>query len=192
MTVKIYGLLCPITNGIRYVGQSLDPKHRYREHLLDNGGRGKAAWITDLLSMGRAPILVILEGVAPRDADAAEQRWIDQGRAAGWELTNLRSNGRAISLADILKPEVDDIGLDDMPIDPTTLPQIAEATGTALSSMLDDEVDEATARRDRIEELNALGYSRNEISRQVFGHKDDGTLDEIRAVLGPVKQGREE
>lgn len=53
-------------------------------------------------------------------------------------------------------------------------------------------VDEATARRDRIEELNALGYSRNEISRQVFGHKDDGTLDEIRAVLGPVKQGREE
>ena len=40
---------------------------------------------------------------------------------------------------------------------------------------------------ERIRALAALGMNRTDISRQVFGHKDGGTMDQIRAVLGPVE-----
>lgn len=57
-------------------------------------------------------------------------------------------------------------------------------TGGATSEQV---VDAATSRRHRIQELASLGYSRNRISQEIFGHKDEGTLNEIRAVLGPVE-----
>jgi len=57
-------------------------------------------------------------------------------------------------------------------------------TGATTESVV---VDETTARRNRIRDLAALGYSRNKISYTVYGHKDDGTMDEIRAVLGPAE-----
>lgn len=41
---------------------------------------------------------------------------------------------------------------------------------------------------ERIRALAALGMNRSDISRQVFGHKDGGTMDSIRAVLGPVQE----
>ena len=40
---------------------------------------------------------------------------------------------------------------------------------------------------ERIRALADLGMNRTDISRQVFGHKDGGTMDTIRAVLGPVE-----
>ena len=64
-------------------------------------------------------------------------------------------------------------------------PPVQPATGATASEAV---VDETTTRRNRIQHLAALGYSRNRISLEVFGHKDDGTLNEIRAVLGPVQE----
>mgnify|MGYP000847587641 CR=1 FL=1 len=49
----------------------------------------------------------------------------------------------------------------------------------------------ATDNRARIAALAALGWARNAISLEVFGHKDGGTMDEITQVLGPY-QSREE
>lgn len=40
---------------------------------------------------------------------------------------------------------------------------------------------------ERIRALADLGMNRTDISHQVFGHKDGGTMDTIRAVLGPVE-----
>ena len=53
-------------------------------------------------------------------------------------------------------------------------------------------VETPTANRaNRIARLAALGTSRNAITTEVFGYKDDDTLAEIAAVLGPY-QSREE
>lgn len=60
----------------------------------------------------------------------------------------------------------------------------ATATGATGAT---GETDDATARADRIRTLNDLGWSRNRISAEIFGHKDDGTMAEIRAVLGPAE-----
>lgn len=68
---------------------------------------------------------------------------------------------------------------------------VAQPQPTTGATTPETVVDETTARRNHIEELAALGYSRNRISLDVFGHKDDGTMNEIRAVLGPVEQGKE-
>ena len=62
---------------------------------------------------------------------------------------------------------------------------VPPTTGATASEVV---VDETTARRNRIQALADLGYSRNRISVEVFGHKDDGTMNEIRAVLGPVQE----
>lgn len=64
-------------------------------------------------------------------------------------------------------------------------PPVQPTTGATTPETV---VDETTARRNRIQALADLGYSRNRISLEVFGHKDDGTLNEIRAVLGPVQE----
>ena len=64
-------------------------------------------------------------------------------------------------------------------------PPVQPATGATASEAV---VDETTTRRNRIQHLAALGYSRNRISLEVFGHKDDGTMNEIRAILGPVEE----
>lgn len=70
---------------------------------------------------------------------------------------------------------------------PAGCPQPVQPTTGATTS--ETVVDETTTRRNRIQALADLGYSRNRISLEVFGHKDDGTMNEIRAVLGPVQEG---
>lgn len=69
---------------------------------------------------------------------------------------------------------------------PGGCPQPVQPTTGATASELAE--DETTTRRNHIQQLADLGYSRNRISVEVFGHKDPGTLNEIRAVLGPVQE----
>mgnify|MGYP000225487771 CR=1 FL=1 len=120
--VYIYGLACPETREIRYVGKSFDPEFRLRSgsgHIGcanrgDDTHRGR--WIRSLLSRGLSPSLVILEETDVDGWERAERRWIKQFRELIRErLTNHTEGGdgvrghdeatrRKMSLAKIGKP----------------------------------------------------------------------------------------
>lgn len=94
MTV-IYALTEPDTGVVRYVGQSTDPKRRYRGHVFDSRSGEtdhKSNWIASLLRRDVVPGLLILEVVAREEANAAEGRWISHYRELV-DLTNHRDEG---------------------------------------------------------------------------------------------------
>ena len=64
-TVYFYVLRCPITNEVKYVGRSVNPSGRYRQHIHSGKREGvkdrKAAWIKGLLNKNLKPILEIID-----------------------------------------------------------------------------------------------------------------------------------
>lgn len=86
--VYIYGLT-DFNGDIRYIGQSVNPRLRYMQHLVDSADTPKTRWIRELLSKGYKPGLVILEKVELQQANFTETWWIALGRKRGWELTNV-------------------------------------------------------------------------------------------------------
>ncbi len=95
MTTKtfIYGLVCPISNEIRYIGKSDNPRKRLQEHLNERRHNHRGNWIQGLRVQGLAPILIILEET---DADLwqeCERRHIAAARAQGYRLTNQTNGG---------------------------------------------------------------------------------------------------
>ena len=63
--VYIYGLKCPKTNIIRYVGKSKNPEKRIIRHIWNATKKTEnihlARWINKLMVSGLKPILEILE-----------------------------------------------------------------------------------------------------------------------------------
>lgn len=70
-TVYFYVLRCPITNDVKYVGRSVDPKVRYRQHIYSgkkNGNKNRnASWIRSLLNSGLKPIMEIIDKLEKYD-----------------------------------------------------------------------------------------------------------------------------
>lgn len=107
-TSWVYGLQCPVTQKIRYVGASVNPVQRYRAHVVPSatsystvrGSVGaKAVWIDELQEQGLDPELVILEEVAGHcetvgkqhpAVKEAEERWMVTLVRSGHPLTNTR------------------------------------------------------------------------------------------------------
>jgi hypothetical protein len=100
-THHVYGLLCPVSNKVRYVGRSQHVTERYRQHVTllgispDGPRTPRERWITELKSQGLAPELVILEtiegeGIAATGGRAkeAERAWVRRLLDAGHPLTN--------------------------------------------------------------------------------------------------------
>ena len=72
----IYGLVDPLEPlRIRYVGQTIAPAARMREHLTEGFGK-KADWVQSLLEAGRAPDMVQLTWVTSTEALQAERHFI--------------------------------------------------------------------------------------------------------------------
>lgn len=92
MKIFIYGL--SDDTGIRYIGQSLDPEKRFRDHLRDKKHTHKVHWIKKLLAEGKMPELCILEETDETNFGQREEAWIAYGRANGWKLTNLTDGGK--------------------------------------------------------------------------------------------------
>lgn len=97
--VSIYALIDPRTDGVRYVGQALDPTWRLQQHLyeLPSGSKThKNHWLRELHQAGYAPRLQILEVATEDTADDSERRWIAfygrEDRNAG-PLTNHTDGG---------------------------------------------------------------------------------------------------
>lgn len=104
-TTYIYGLFCPASEQIRYVGVSKSPVERFRQHISlsdinpasSKGLSKKQEWIWGLLKSELEPELVILQEVPvlserqgqvhPR-AKATENEWIVRLLKAGHKLTN--------------------------------------------------------------------------------------------------------
>lgn len=84
----IYGLACPVSNEVRYIGQTSDPIRRFNEHLIDKTDCSKARWVRSLVELDLRPSLIVLEVVADDDNLQREANWIAFGINQGWRLTN--------------------------------------------------------------------------------------------------------
>ena len=97
--IYIYGLCCPETKQIRYIGKTIRPKGRLRDHINDRAKTHKVNWIKGLKSKGLTPNMVILETLEDgSNWEEAEIRWIKQGNDNGWNLVNGTSGGDGVPL----------------------------------------------------------------------------------------------
>ena len=87
--VFIYGLIDPFTNEVRYVGKSINPKRRYKEHLNKMTNTHKSAWIKSLLKIGKEPKIEIIEECSGDNWSDREKYWI----SFYGNLTNLTEGG---------------------------------------------------------------------------------------------------
>lgn len=98
-TTFIYTLLDPISNIVRYVGKSNNPKKRLYEHLRNcySSINYKNNWIKSLLSKNTKPILNIVDEVFLSDWEFWEKFWIFKYKKEGYNLTNTDDGGLGLS-----------------------------------------------------------------------------------------------
>lgn len=90
----VYALCDPDTGDVRYIGKTVDVRRRLYRHRHENDGSYRARWLAKLTSAGQSPVFKLLEVVEVGENWAAvERRWIRDGRAAGWPLTNTTNGG---------------------------------------------------------------------------------------------------
>lgn len=94
-SIAIYGLIDPLTREIRYVGKSIHPNIRFRQHINDKRHKNhhKQNWIRSLLKCDLKPELIILERVDRTCWKEAECWWIDYFLFIGARLTNTGKGG---------------------------------------------------------------------------------------------------
>jgi hypothetical protein len=97
MTTTIYGLTSE-DDKIRYVGKTIRPTKRIREHLWEAKSRQRSvyAWIRSLIECGQELKMVVLE-VVDGDGFGEERKWIEHGKNNGWSLYNETSGGQGPS-----------------------------------------------------------------------------------------------
>lgn len=91
----IYTLECPITNEVRYIGQTNNIKGRYNKHLCSakNPQSYSQCWIKSILDNGNKPVIKILDNDIFCDIDVLEKMYIGLFKTWGFNLTNLESGG---------------------------------------------------------------------------------------------------
>lgn len=77
----IYALCSPFNGAVRYVGQSVNPEKRYKQHIYQSRrdsykNRPKKIWIRRLESIGMKPEMKILERCTNEKGDDCEAQWI--------------------------------------------------------------------------------------------------------------------
>lgn len=93
----IYALIDPDTDDVRYIGKSIRPHQRLKDHMNDTSFCHRAHWLQGLKAKGKKPLVLILDR-APEGGDwqSAERYWIALGRDLGWPLTNNTSGGDGV------------------------------------------------------------------------------------------------
>jgi len=73
----IYGLKCPVTNRMHYIGKSTQGMRRPMQHLSKSHSVKINEWVSDLRALGSKPEIVVLQEVNESvDIDGAERMWI--------------------------------------------------------------------------------------------------------------------
>ena len=102
--ISMYVLMDPITNDIRYVGQTVDPQNRYRNHIWEakeNNRNHKERWIVSLLRKNKRPIMkIIWSGQLTSDeANKVESKLIRYYKTK-YKLTNALDRSRNTSVVE--------------------------------------------------------------------------------------------
>ncbi len=104
-TVYIYGLKCPIAGVVRYIGKSIDPQRRLKQHIKD--ARGKryryyaTHWLRKLLAARLVPELVIIRILQDGENwQEVEREVIAQYKAEGMPLVNTAIGGEGVEWLD--------------------------------------------------------------------------------------------
>jgi hypothetical protein len=96
MITYIYGLRCPVSDRVMYVGKAVKAQTRLFCHVREaiNGGQSaKSLWIRGLLDTGYQPTLEILEVCHGDNWRERETFWIKHHRALNPALTNVHPGG---------------------------------------------------------------------------------------------------
>jgi predicted GIY-YIG superfamily endonuclease len=105
MITYIYGLVCPKTKLVMYIGKSNNPKRRLKDHMIDFRTRfgefRKVTWLLDLHRNKLKPELLILETLDMDDYDwkEREKHWIATYRVINPDLLNYKDGGNGLSVA---------------------------------------------------------------------------------------------
>jgi hypothetical protein len=91
--IEIYGLHCPDTDELRYVGKAKNAQKRFRTHLYERVlSRPVNRWIKSLIDQGKVPVMRVLEVVPDAEWEEAERRLIAEHRKTA-KLLNLADGG---------------------------------------------------------------------------------------------------
>jgi hypothetical protein len=91
----LYVLIDPRTKEICYVGVTIDPKARLKNHLRNSSKdhSPKAEWIREILALGKEPRMQVFQTVPRKFIDRAEEFWIAHFRERGCPLVNVSPGG---------------------------------------------------------------------------------------------------
>jgi hypothetical protein len=102
--IKIYTLSHPITNEIRYVGQTKNTlEERLKGHLKSKEKVYRVYWIKLLIKEGLIPKIEIIEEVEKDEASFSERFWISMFKNWGFRLCNLTSGGETSTTKKIIR-----------------------------------------------------------------------------------------
>ncbi len=93
MKTFIYALVDPITDQVKYIGKSNNPKKRLEGHVVDKDKTYKTMWISSLKKQNLRPILEIVDTVSNFEWEFWEQHYISLYKSWGFRLTNLSTGG---------------------------------------------------------------------------------------------------
>lgn len=99
MICRIYALVDPTNNEVRYIGQTTNPlNRRLSQHLWDQRNSHRAAWINSLKQKELKPKIVLIEEGewTQEECDQKEIFWISWGRENFSNLTN-HANGGSVN-----------------------------------------------------------------------------------------------
>lgn len=96
-TVYIYFLCEPDTGDIRYIGKTIMPEGRLRNHTNDRVPCHRTNWIKGLKARGLEPEMVIVEEIkGDWPWQESERYWINYAKAHGCRLVNSTDGGDGV------------------------------------------------------------------------------------------------
>lgn len=106
----IYALIDPRTDEIRYIGKTVNPNARFRQHLKNRRcSTHCTTWIDSLITEGLKPTMTILESVSDSNGSEQERWWIAEGKRIGLRLTNLTDGGEGITMTPERRKHLSDL-----------------------------------------------------------------------------------
>lgn len=88
----IYGLYCPFTEALHYVGKSTTYMIRPLSHLTKSHSEKINEWVKELKILGYKPIIKIIENCTKENIDEREIYWITKSIDEGCYLLNKSHN----------------------------------------------------------------------------------------------------